>query len=75
MGSKRVIAPKAEDSEDSEDNENSRESSRRFIWMDRNNGLSTFGSENDFRFLYNFDFEGRTYVKVEITFFEHKSQY
>ena len=40
------------------------------IWMHRNNGFSTFGWENDFRFSSNFDFQGRIYLKVEITFFE-----
>ena len=40
------------------------------IWMHRNNGFSTFGWENDLRFSYNFDFQGRIYLKVEITFFE-----
>ena len=39
------------------------------IWMHRNNGLSTFGWENDTQFSYNFDFEGRIYLKVEIAFF------
>ena len=38
--------------------------------MHRNNGFSTFGWENDLRFSYNFDFQGRIYLKVEITFFE-----
>ena len=28
------------------------------IWMHRNNGFSTFGRENDFRFSYNFNFQG-----------------
>ena len=39
--------------------------------MHRNNGFSTFGPENDLRFSYNFDFESRIYLKVEITFFEN----
>ena len=38
--------------------------------MHRNNGFSTFGWENDLRFSYNFGFQGRIYLKVEITFFE-----
>ncbi len=75
MGSKGVIAPKAEDNEDNEDSENSQVSLRRLIWMHRNNGLSSFGSEDDPRFLYNYAFEGRIYFKVEITCFEQKSQY
>ena len=45
-------------------------SSGSIIWMHRNNGFSTFGWENDLRFSYNFDFQGRIYLKVEITFFE-----
>ena len=45
------------------------ENSRSIIWMHRNNGLSTFGWENDTQFSYNFDFEGRIYLKVEIAFF------
>ena len=40
------------------------------IWMHRYNGFSPFGREHDFRFSYNFDFQGRIYLKVEITFFE-----
>ena len=36
--------------------------------MHRNNGFSTFGRENDLRFSYNFDFQGRIYLKVEIMF-------
>ena len=46
------------------------ENSRSIIWMHRNNGFSVFGWENDLRFSYNFDFQGRIYLKVEITFFE-----
>ena len=38
--------------------------------MHRNNSFNTFGWENDLRFSYNFDFQGRIYLKVEITFFE-----
>ena len=38
--------------------------------MHRNNGFSTFGWEHDLRFSYNFDFQGRIYLKVEIAFFE-----
>ena len=48
------------------------ENSRSIIWMHRNNGFSVFGWENDLRFSYNFDFQGRIYLKVEITFFEKK---
>ena len=40
------------------------------IWMHRNNGFSTFGREHDLRFSYNFDFQGRISLKVEITFFK-----
>ena len=47
-----------------------RSNSGSIIWMHRNNGFSTFGWENDLRFSYNFDFQGRIYLKVEITFFE-----
>ena len=45
------------------------------IWVDRNHGFSTFGWENDLRFSYNFDFQCRIYLKVEIAFFEQKSKY
>ena len=34
--------------------------------MHRNNGFSTLGRENDVRISYNFDFQGRIYLKVEI---------
>ena len=40
------------------------------IWMHRNNGFSTLGRENDVRISYNFDFQGRIYLKVEIDFSE-----
>ena len=38
--------------------------------MHRNNGFTTFGWENDLRFSYNFDFQSRIYLKVEIAFCE-----
>ena len=38
--------------------------------MHRDNGVSAFGWENDLRFSSNFDYQGRIYLKVEITFFE-----
>ena len=40
------------------------------IWMHGNNGFSTLGRENDVRISYNFDFQGRIYVKFEIDFSE-----
>ena len=38
------------------------------IWMHRNNGFNTLERENDVRISYNFDFQGRIYLKVEIMF-------
>ena len=55
-------------SEGSEGSEGS--SSGSIIWMHRNNGFSTVGWENDLRFSYMFDFQGRIYLTVEITFFK-----
>ena len=37
------------------------------------NDFGTFGTENDLPFSYNFDFQGRIYLKVEITFFATKT--
>ena len=52
-----------------------RENSGRLIWHYKNNGFDTFGPENDLRFLYNFDSQGRIYLKVESVFFEQNSAF
>ena len=46
-----------------------RENSGRLIWHYENDGFDTFGPENDLRFSYNFDSQGRIYLKVESAFF------
>ena len=51
-----------------------RESSARLTWTYNYNGFGTFGPEHDPRFSYNFDFQGRIYLKVESAFFA-KYQY
>ena len=58
----------SETSETSETSQGSNSGS--IIWMHRNNGFSTLGRENDVRISYNFDFQGRIYLKVEIEFSE-----
>ena len=58
----------SETSETSETSQGSNSGS--IIWMHRNNGFSTLGRENDVRISYNFDYQGRIYLKVEIEFSE-----